>query len=125
MSDGCKVETAGIEELIKKLNNFMPKLKAALVLDAQNVAAEMEKWAKTNAPWEDRTSNARQFLKTTVTWKNTNELMIAMSHHVEYGVYLELCNEGKYAILEKSITEFAPQFKEGWRKIVDSIGGIV
>lgn len=50
--------------------------------------------------------------------------MIAMSHHVDYGVYLELCNEGRYAILEQTIQEFAPQFRECWKKIVQSIGVI-
>lgn len=124
MSDGCKIDMKGLEENMKKLKQFTPKLKAALALDAQNIASEMEQWAKQNIVWKDRTSHARQFLKTTVTWKNSNELMIAISHHVDYGVYLELCNEGKYAILEKSIQEYVPQFQKGWKKIVQSVGVI-
>ncbi|CAM3004691.1 hypothetical protein HAHI6034_10885 [Hathewaya histolytica] len=124
MSDGCKIETKGIEEAIGNLKRFTSKLRAALFLDAQNIAANMERWAKANAKWIDRTSDARQFLKATVQWKNSNELMIAMSHHVDYGVYLELCNEGRYAILEQAIQEFAPEFKKGWKQIVQSAGGI-
>lgn len=124
MADGCKLNIEGIDKVIKNLKQFIPKLKAALVLDSQNIAANMEQWAKANAKWTDRSSNARQFLKATVTWKNSNELMIAMSHHVDYGVYLELCNEGRYAILEQTIQEFAPQFRECWKKIVQSIGVI-
>jgi hypothetical protein len=124
MADGCKIEVRGLEEAAKRLKEFTPKLKAALILDAQNIAAEMEKWAKQNVPWTDRTAHARLFLKSTVKWKNTNELMIALSHQVDYGVYLELANEGKYAILEKAIGEFTPQFKEGWKKIVQSVGVI-
>lgn len=124
MADGCKIEMDGLGQAIKNLKNFTPKLKAALALDAQNIAYRMEAWARDNAPWEDRTAHAKLFLRSTVKWTNTNTLMIAMSHNVDYGVYLELCNEGKYAILEKTIQEFAPQFIEGWKKIVQSAGVI-
>ncbi|WP_443660491.1 hypothetical protein [Clostridium algidicarnis] len=124
MSDGCKIDMKGLEENMKKLKQFTPKLKAALALDARNIASEMEQWAKQNIVWKDRTAHARLFLKSTVTWKNSNELMIAISHHVDYGVYLELCNEGKYAILEKSIQEYVPEFQKGWEKIVQSVGVI-
>lgn len=85
---------------------------------------QMEKWAKENVVWTDRTAHARLFITSTVKWTNTNTLMVALSHQVDYGVYLELCNEGKYAILERAIQEFAPQFMEGWKKIVQSAGVI-
>lgn len=124
MGDGCTLEIHGLDESIQKLKEFTPKLKAALALDSQNIAKEMEKWAKENASWADRTAHARLFLKSTVKWTNTNTLMVAMSHNVDYGVYLELAYEGKYAILERAITEFAPQFQEGWKKIIDSVGVI-
>ncbi|AUN10679.1 hypothetical protein [Clostridium botulinum] len=124
MSDGCKLEMHGLDEAMKRLKEFTPKLKAALALDAQNIAMQMEKWAKENVVWTDRTAHARLFLTSTVKWTNTNTLMVALSHQVDYGIYLELCNEGKYAILERAIQEFAPQFMEGWKKIVQSAGVI-
>ncbi|WP_238884522.1 hypothetical protein [Clostridium sp. YIM B02551] len=123
MSDGLKIDMQGLDKAMKNLSEFTPKLKAALLLDAQNIAYSMEKWAKEkgNAIWEDRTGHARLFLGATVKWKNVDELMVSLSHYVDYGVYLELCNEGKYAVLEKAIQEFAPQFLEGWKKIISSI----
>ncbi|KEI90714.1 MULTISPECIES: hypothetical protein [Clostridium] len=124
MADGCKLEMHGLDEAMEKLKEFTPKLKAALALDAQNIAMNMEKWAKENVVWTDRTAHARLFLTATVKWTNTNTLMVALSHQVDYGVYLELCNEGKYAILERAIQEFAPKFIDGWKKIVDSVGVI-
>lgn len=122
MSDGLKIDTKGFDEVIKNLKEITPKLKRALYLDAQNISSKMEAWAKNNAVWTDQTSHARQFLKATVSWKNSDELMVSISHHVDYGVFLELCNEGKYAILEKSIAEFAPEFLKGWKEIA---GGII
>lgn len=68
--------------------------------------------------WRDQTGDARKFLKAHVKWTNTNTLMVSLSHHVEYGIYLELANEGKYAILEEAIRKYAPQFMEGWKKII-------
>ncbi|MBB6716269.1 hypothetical protein [Clostridium gasigenes] len=124
MSDGCKIEMHGLDEAMKRLKEFTPRLKAALAMDAQNIATEMEKWAKENIVWTDRTAHARLFLKSTVKWTNSNTLMVALSHQVDYGVYLELCNEGKYSILEKAIAEFTPQFMDGWKKIVKSVGVI-
>mgnify|MGYP000925125239 CR=1 FL=1 len=118
MADGCKIQMNGLDTVMKNLKEFTPKLKAALLLDAQVIAAEMEIWSKDNAAWTDQTTHARQFLKATVKWTNTNTLMVALSHGVDYGIYLELANEGKYAILERSIQEFAPKFIEDWKKII-------
>ncbi|MHC1681390.1 MAG: hypothetical protein AB6733_00255 [Clostridiaceae bacterium] len=121
MSDGISIDMKGLDEVLRNLKEFTPKLKAALALDAQNIIAEMEEWAKNNAIWTDRTAHARQFLKSTVKWNNSDELMVALSHQVDYGVYLELCNEGKYAILENAIQQYAPQFIEGWKQIIHEI----
>lgn len=121
MADGISIDMRGLDDVLKNLKEFTPKLKAALFLDGQNIAAEMETWAINNAYWEDQTAHARLFLKSTVKWKNTNTLMVAMSHSVDYGVYLELCNEGRYAILEKALQEFAPQFIDGWKQIIQEI----
>lgn len=118
MSDGFKLDITGIDEVMGNLKDFPRKLKAALVLDAQNIAAEMEIWAKENKPWENQTGDAVKFLKSHVKWTNTSTLMVALSHHVEYGVYLELANECKYAILEEAMRKYTPQFMEGWKKVI-------
>ena len=112
----------GIDEVIKNLKNFVPRLKAALALDAENIAANMEAWAKNNAPWTDKTGDARDFIKQTVKWTNADILMVSLSHNVNYGIYLELCNEGKYAILEKAMAEFGPKFMEGWQGVFNKLG---
>ena len=118
MADGCKIEMNGLDTVMKNLKEFAPRLKATLLLDAQNIATEMERWAKENAQWTDQTTHARLFLNSKVRWINTNTLMVSLSHTVEYGIYLELANEGKYAILERAIQEFAPKFIEGWKEAI-------
>lgn len=120
--DSFKINLTGFDEVINNLSNIPKKLKVALLLDSKNVASEMEKWAKANAVWEDQTGDARKRMKAHVKWEGPNLLSIKMSHHVDYGVYLELCNEGKYAVLDKSIKEFVPEFQEGWKDILSRIG---
>lgn len=120
--DSFKINLSGFDEVINNLSNIPKKLKVALLLDSKNVASQMEAWAKTNAPWEDQTGDARKLMKAHVKWEGPNLLSIKMSHHVNYGVYLELCNEGKYAVLEKAINEFVPEFQEGWKDILSRIG---
>lgn len=124
MADGCKLDMQGLDSVLKNLKGFTPKLRRALQADSLVIAANMERWAKENSIWTDRTSHARLFITANVQWKNTNELMVSISHNVDYGVYLELCNEGKYAILEKAISEFAPEFIKGWKEIITSLGGV-
>lgn len=124
MSDGISIDVDSINQVLSNLEAFNDRLRAALVLDAQNIAREMERWTKENAKWEDRTSNARQFLKSHVKWVHTDELIVSMIHHVEYGVYLELANERKYAILEEAIHKYAPEFIEGWKQIIRESRGI-
>lgn len=122
MSDVFKLNITGLDEVMSNLKDFPRKLKAALALDAQNISADMEEWAKANTPWTDQTGMARKYLQSHISWNNTDTLLVTLSHHVEYGVYLELANECKYAILEKALREYAPQFMEGWKEI---IGGVL
>lgn len=80
---------------------------------AHKHAAEMEAWAKSNAPWQDRTGAARAGLKATV---EDNDLVaeITLAHGVDYGVWLELAHGGKNAIIAPAIDHFAPRV---WRDI--------
>lgn len=120
--DSFKINLTGFDEITKNLSNIPKKLRAALLLDSKNVSKKMERWAKANASWEDQTGDARKFMEAHVKWEGPNLLSIKMSHYVDYGVYLELCNEGKYAVLEKSINEFVPEFQIGWKDILSKIG---
>ena len=82
---------------------------------AQRYAPEIENWMKSNAPWTDRTANARQTLYTEVRQVVESMVELVLSHGVEYGVYLELNNAGKYAIIDPAIDHWAPIL---WSEIV-------
>lgn len=67
----------------------------------------IEAWMKQNAPWVDRTSNARQGL-----YAMADDLVmgayVAFGHGVDYGTWLEVKRSGYWGILLKAYDHFAP-----------------
>ena len=63
--------------------------RAMAVLVCENVAATMERHAKDNAPWKDRTAHARQSINGRCT-ANGNIITMTIAHGVRYGQYLEM-----------------------------------
>lgn len=103
--------------LIKGIAEREIKTRAALGLYADTVAKKMEAHAKSNKPWVDRTGRAKQSLNS--SWKWVGDVArVELSHGVYYGIYLELCNEKKYAIIKPTIDIISPQAIRGLNKIL-------
>lgn len=77
-----------------------------------DTAIEALEYAKANAPWDDRTGDAREGLDVDVYWQG-HEVVWDMFHTVDYGVYLETRWNGKYAIIMPTLEMFAPQIGRG------------
>lgn len=74
---------------------------------AYDRAEDMESWAKANAPWTDRTGDARERLHATV--EETGPIgTIVLSHGVDYGIWLEIANGGRFAIIALAIDVWGP-----------------
>lgn len=78
---------------------------------AEQNAQEMEAWAKANAPWQDRTGAARQGLHATV-----DGTTITLSHGVPYGLWLEVANGGRYAIIAQAIDTFGVRYMDALQR---------
>ena len=80
---------------------------------ADRYAPDIEAWMKSNAPWTDRTGNARQSLKTEVQEVASIMVGIHLSYgnpgEIDYGIFLELSNGGAYAIIGPALDYFAPK----------------
>lgn len=61
-----------------------------------------EAYAKTNAPWTDQTTNARNGIFA-VMEKDRPNYRIIVGHAVPYGIWLEVRYAGRYAILEPTV----------------------
>ena len=80
-------------------------------------AAEAEQIAKENAPWTDRTGDARKLLRGTVI-DDGKALGFQLAHRVEYGKWLERDGDGKYSILKPTVEGL----KVGFFEAADRLG---
>jgi hypothetical protein len=83
----------------------------------------MESWSKANAPWTDRTGAARQRLKGNAYWENANIVTAAIMHQVDYGIWLELAHQRKYAILEKALDQHKNSIENAVRTLLSRYAG--
>jgi hypothetical protein len=81
----------------------MARLKVGMpaVIDkaVQYEANESQNWMRNNAPWTDRTGNARQGLFAR-SFRRVSGWTIVLYHSVSYGIWLEIAMDRKYKIIE-------------------------
>jgi hypothetical protein len=73
------------------------------------MAQTVENYAKENAPWEDRTGDARDGLAAEGDY-SFYKYTIVLYHTVDYGVWLEIRWNGRWAIIMPTLEHFAPIF---------------
>ena len=94
------------------------KMRAKIGLYVNTAALKAEGVAKSEAPWTDRTGDARNSIQGEAGWRK-NDMVITLSGNMNYSVYLELAHEKKYAILKPTIHELAPEILKGYEKVVN------
>ena len=79
-----------MSNIAKNLIEKQVKTITALELYGDSVSKEMESYAKSKRPWQDRSGRARQSLQGKS--KNLGTVIrCELSHGVDYGIYLEGC----------------------------------
>lgn len=83
----------------------------------------VERWMKHNAPWNDRTTNARNGLFAVARRVSQTLFSIIVGHTVDYGVYLEEGTENMRArpIIRPAIAMFSPKVIATLVKILDRL----
>lgn len=69
-------------------------------------AANMEQYAQDNAPWADRTGEARAGLTAEVDHDKGN-VYVSLFHTADYGQWLEVIQSGRFAIIMPTLEQFA------------------
>lgn len=72
------------------------------------VAIRALDYAKQNAPWADRTGQAREGLDTDVTMDH-NTITWTLFHTVDYGQWLETIQNGTFAIIMPTLEQFSAE----------------
>lgn len=107
----------GLDNLIGNLKGCEDRMREALHGLGMQTAAQMEAYAKQNAPWEDQSTHARQGLFGEVL-EEDGKLKLRIAHTMEYGVYLELSRKGRRPILEPTAQKFAPEFFDAAKELL-------
>lgn len=70
--------------------------------------APLLNYARQNAPWTDRTGNARNGLFTQVNTDGKGGVQLVLAHGVPYGIWLEVRWSGRFAIIAPAIQHEGP-----------------
>lgn len=116
---GCSI-SFDTKTVLSKINSIQAKTRTSLQIIADTAVKAMETYAKTNARWTDRTGNARQRLQGSTRWEGS-ALIAAISHNVDYGMWLELCHEKKYAILEEALNSQAQNLLDSYKRFLNKL----
>lgn len=131
------------EHLAKRLDEYGKRLIVGIHAIATYVGQQMQDDGRRNAPWEDRTGNARSgiffavdgfglapitgsvipsaaALKTdfAVERGNNETLILTLGHTVFYGKFLELNYGGTYAIILSTLQSHLPQLERMLKELV-------
>lgn len=105
-------QTSGIRwqrspsDLATAVERYGERVLQAVAAVAQYTATAMQNDAKANAVWTDRTGNARTgIFGTSEADFAAKVVTIYLSHGatIDYGVYLELANSGRYAVIMRTM----------------------
>lgn len=105
-------------ELLDTLKTMSERAPVGIRIYCETAAKKLEGSAKQRAPWTDRTGQARQRLTAFVTQIQPGICTITLAHGVDYGVYLELAHEKKYATIMPSIIREAPAIMSGFKVLI-------
>jgi len=112
-----------LEQVLTNLEKWHQEKRAGCEAIARNIAAKAQGKARAlpkEQSWQDRSGNARQGLKGGMQWDSFTALIIYLAHSVDYGPYLELCNDGKHAVLEKTLNSLRKELYDSLKRIMNA-----
>ena len=104
-----ELNVRSLDDVTGNLDKAATKMRAAGAAAGELTAIEMAAYAKKHRGWHDRTNQARLGLTGSSETSGTSTRVV-IAHTPFYGVFLELANGGKYAILEKTIRAHRASF---------------
>ena len=106
-------------ELASAVEQYGDRVLRAVAAVAQYTATAMQNDAKANAAWTDRTGNARTgIFGTSEADFAAKVVTIYLSHGatIDYGVFLELANSGRYAVIMRTMEAHYPEVMQMLRE---------
>lgn len=91
-----------ITDMEQQIASLEGRLDVAVRVFAEQGSQKLVSHAKQHAPWTDRTGAARGRLNSRVEKIETG-YRIVLAHGVDYGIWLELAHEKRYAIIPQTL----------------------
>lgn len=101
-----------LDSLTPNLKKYMPAVDAGVDLAFDSMVPIAEGYMRTNAPWTDRTGNARNGLRARHDAKPTVSHELILYHTMPYGIWLEVRWSGRYAIIALTLQAMGPDTME-------------
>lgn len=95
------------DTLTPNMRLFAVKFQAYLAVEMEKWAAIAEETAQRDASWQDRTGSARAGLTAEGHTRGFYHF-IELFHTVDYGIWLEIRWNGKYAVIEPTLRKIGP-----------------
>lgn len=108
------------DKLIKSMQKTESKANVAIKMYATEGSKKLENYAKTHKRWINRTGHAVQRLKGYIE-EGINKILVCVAHGVDYGIWLEVAHEKKYAILEQSVMMNTKEILEGYKGLIEKL----
>ncbi|GIV73541.1 hypothetical protein [Caldilinea sp.] len=102
------------DTLARAVERYGDRVLTAVQVVAERMATVLQNDARANAPWTDRTGNARSGLFGTSERDLARRLVVIYLSHgpdIDYGKWLELAHGGRYSIVMKTIEAHLPELK--------------
>ncbi len=112
------LKVTGIKQVTDNLNKWAEDRVRGIIAFNQFTASKVASEARSQARWNNITGNARQGL-TGEAYQMLPQLFIALFHKVDYGKYLELSNDGKFAIIEEILNKNRLSWFQGVRRLLN------
>ena len=103
------------DQLARAIERYGDRALEAVMAVAQYTATQMQNAAKRNAAWTDRTGNARAGLFGSAESDFARRVVVIYLSHglmIDYGIWLELANGGRYAVIMRTMEAHLPQLKQ-------------
>lgn len=112
------LKVKGIKTVTDNLNKWADDRISGIIQFNKFTASKVQTEARGQARWNNITGNARQGL-TGQAYEMLPTLFIALFHKVDYGKYLELSNDGKFAIIEEILNKNRLEWFQGVRRLLN------
>ena len=110
--------TVNSTNFLNNLTAVDTRMMHATRLYAETAGAQMEAYAKQNAPWKDITGISRQTISHDVKSERYKQTIILRGGVSRHFIFLELGFEKRYSIINPTLIKMAPGVVAGWKRVI-------